>query len=140
MPAGDSGAWYCQAGGPPRRARVSGRKPLAKALFVTSEVINFDRHGRRAAYDRLQDAARLTRTWGDGYGYLMVATGRAELMVDPVMALWDAAALPPILEEAGGTFTDWQGNPSFQAGEGIATNGLLLDEVLTILSLPAVRS
>ena len=56
----------------------------------------------------------------------MVATGRADLMVDPVMALWDAAALPPILEEAGGTFTDWHGNPSYQAGEGIATNGLLL--------------
>ena len=73
-------------------------------------MINFDQTGRRAAYDRLQAAARLTRTWGDGYGYLMVATGRADVMVDPIMALWDAAALPPILEEAGGTFTDWRGN------------------------------
>jgi fructose-1,6-bisphosphatase/inositol monophosphatase family enzyme len=60
----------------------------------------------------------------------MVATGRAEVMVDPIMALWDAAAMPVILEEAGGTFTDWRGNPSYQAGEGIATNGLLLEEVL----------
>jgi histidinol-phosphatase len=124
------GAWYSQAGEPPRQACVSQRQPLANALFVTSEVINFERTGRRAAYDRLQAAARLTRTWGDGYGYLMVATGRADVMVDPIMALWDAAALPPILEEAGGTFTDWRGNPSFQAGEGIATNGLLLKEVL----------
>jgi len=87
----------------------------------------FDRTGRRAAYDRLQAAARLARTWGDGYGYLMVATGRAEVMVDPIMALWDAAPMPAILEEAGGTFTDWQGNRTYQAGEGIATNGLLLD-------------
>jgi histidinol phosphatase-like enzyme (inositol monophosphatase family) len=128
------GAWYLHAEQPPRRARVSARQPLAKALFVTSEVLTFDRAGRRAAYDRLQSAARLARTWGDGYGYLMVATGRAEVMVDPVMALWDAAALPTILEEAGGTFTDWQGNATYQAGEGIATNGLLLKEVLACVS------
>jgi histidinol-phosphatase len=125
-----SGAWYLHADRPPQRAHVSARQPLAKALFVTSEVINFDKTGRRGAYDRLQTAARLTRTWGDGYGYLMVATGRAEVMVDPIMAIWDAAPLPPILEEAGGTFTDWQGNPAYQAEEGIATNGLLLEEVL----------
>ena len=128
------GAWYACTDRPPRQARVSQRQPLAKSLFVTSEVINFDRTGRRAAYDRLQEAARLTRTWGDGYGYLMVATGRADVMVDPIMALWDAAALPPILEEAGGTFTDWQGNPVYQAGEGIATNGLVLTETLACIS------
>ena len=59
---------------------------------------------------RLQRAARLARTWGDGYGYLMVATGRAEVMIDPVVNLWDAAPLQPIIEEAGGQFTDWHGN------------------------------
>ncbi len=127
------GAWYVQAQQQPRRASVSQRQPLAKALFVTSEVINFDRHGRRAAYDCLQEASRLTRTWGDGYGYLMVATGRADVMVDPVMALWDAAAMPPILEEAGGTFTDWHGASTYQGCEGIATNGLLLPEVLRLV-------
>jgi histidinol-phosphatase len=127
------GAWYTQGDRPPTPARVSQRQPLAKALFVTSEVMSFDRVDRRPVYDRLQSAARLTRTWGDGYGYLMVATGRADVMVDPIMALWDAAAMPPILEEAGGTFCDWQGNPTYQAGEGIATNGLLLKEVLALV-------
>jgi histidinol-phosphatase len=127
------GAWYLHAEQPPRRAHVSTRPKLSKALFVTSEVINFDKTGRRGAYDRLQAAARLTRTWGDGYGYLMVATGRAEVMVDPIMALWDAAALPPVLEEAGGTFTDWRGNRTMHAGDGIATNGLLLEEVLELI-------
>jgi histidinol phosphatase-like enzyme (inositol monophosphatase family) len=129
------GAWYLQAGQPPRRANVSRRKSLSAALFVTSEVLSFDKTGRRAAFDRLQGAARLTRTWGDGYGYLMVATGRADVMVDPVMAIWDAAPLPPILEEAGGTFTDWRGNPSFQSGDGVATNGLLLAEVIKHLGV-----
>lgn len=127
------GAWYRQDQQQPRRARVSERQPLSKALFVTSEVLSFDKYNRRAAYDRLQSAARLTRTWGDGYGYMMVATGRADVVVDPIMALWDSAALPPILEEAGGTFTDWKGNPTHQAPEGIATNGLLLEEVLRVI-------
>jgi histidinol phosphatase-like enzyme (inositol monophosphatase family) len=127
------GAWYVQGDRSPTPARVSQHHPLSKALFVTSEVISFDRAGRRPVYDRLQSAARLTRTWGDGYGYLMVATGRADVMVDPIMALWDAAAMPPILEEAGGTFCDWHGIPTYQAGEGIATNGLLLNEVLAML-------
>ena len=127
------GAWYFVGHNKPKSARVSQRKPLAKALFVTSEVISFDRTGRRAVYDRLQAATRLTRTWGDCYGYLMVATGRADLMVDPVMAVWDAAALLPILEEAGGTFTDWQGRTTIYSNEGIATNGLILSEVLEIV-------
>jgi len=128
------GAWYVRANGAPRRASVSRQKSLEKALFLTSEVLSFDQTGRRAVFDRLQATAQLTRTWGDGYGYLMVATGRADLMVDPIMELWDAAALAPILEEAGGTFTDWRGNPTFQAGEGIATNGFLLEEVLAIVA------
>jgi histidinol-phosphatase len=55
-------------------------------------------------------------------------------MVDPVMAVWDAASLPPILEEAGGTFTDWRGNRAYRASEGVATNGPLLEEVLDRLS------
>jgi histidinol-phosphatase len=124
------GAWYVRGDLPPRRTRVSRRQGLAQALFVTSEVLSFDKTGRRTAYDRLQAASRLTRTWGDGYGYLMVATGRADVMIDPIMCPWDAIGLPSILEEAGGTFTDWRGNRTYQAGEGIATNGLLLEEVL----------
>lgn len=127
------GAWHVRADEPPRAARVSSRSSLANSLFLTSEVLTFDRFGRRFAFDRLQAAARLTRTWGDGYGYMMVATGRAEVMVDPAMAIWDAAPLQPILEEAGGTFTDWLGSPSYQAGEGVATNGVILHEVLQLL-------
>jgi fructose-1,6-bisphosphatase/inositol monophosphatase family enzyme len=70
------------------------------------------------------------RTWGDCYGYVLVATGRAEATLDPKMSIWDAAALLPILQEAGGTFTDWRGNPTIEGGEGIGTNGLVLPELL----------
>jgi histidinol-phosphatase len=127
------GAWYRQGDQPPRPAHVSQRHPLGESLFLTSEVRGFADTGRQSAYERLQAAARETRTWGDCYGYLMVATGRADVMIDPIMSLWDAAALQPILKEAGGTFTDWQGRPTIYSGEGIATNGLLLEEVLRLL-------
>ena len=90
--------------------------------------------GAAAAYNRLNAAAGLSRTWGDCYGYLLVATGRAELMVDPIMNVWDAAAIQPIIEEAGGTFTDWQGRPTIHSGEGLATNGRVLAEALPLLA------
>ena len=138
--ASGGGAWYVWGDRAPVEARVSRCPRLAEGVFLTSEVINFDHSGRRDVYDRLQAAARLTRTWGDCYGYLLLATGRADLMVDPIMEVWDAAALLPILEEAGGTFTDWQGRRTIHSGEGIATNGHLLDEVLAITrSRPSKR-
>ena len=124
------GAWYLQGEKPPRPARVSKTAALSQGLFLTSEVATFDEIGRRDVYHRLQAVARLSRSWGDCYGYLMVATGRAELMVDPVVALWDLAPLLPILEEAGGTFTDWQGRRTIHSGQAIATNGLVLEEAL----------
>ena len=126
------GAWYRRGGAAPVRASVSTKGTLAEGTFLTSDVGSFGKTGRGQVYDRLAAAARVSRTWGDCFGYLMVATGRAELMVDPIMNVWDAAALQPILEEAGGTYTDWQGRPTIHGGEGIATNGRVLDEVLAI--------
>jgi len=127
------GAWHLVGQAQPRAARVSDCPRLAEGLFVTSEVANFEDVGRRDVYDRLESAARLARSWGDGYGYLLVATGRAELMVDPKMEVWDAGPLPPILTEAGGTFTDWQGEVKTDSGQGFATNGRIFDEVMGIL-------
>ncbi len=127
------GAWYVEGQKQKRAARVSKKAPLSQGLFLTSEVATFDEIEGRDIYNRLQDTARLARTWGDCYGYLMVATGRAELMVDPMAAVWDLAPMLPILEEAGGTFTDWQGRRTIHSGQAIATNGLLLEEVLAVV-------
>lgn len=126
------GAWHFQRGESPRPARVSSRKELSDAIFITSQVDTFARRDAAEAYRQLESAAYVTRTWGDCYGYLLVATGRVDVMVDPMMSVWDAAALQPILEEAGGTFTDWQGNPTIHGGEGVGTNGHLLQQVLEI--------
>ncbi len=126
------GAWHRRGQQSPQRATVSKKETLANSVLCTSEVKTFHKTQRAAAFEQLQAAAWLTRTWGDGYGYLMVATGRAELMVDPKMSIWDCAALQPVIEEAGGTFTDWQGNPTIHAGEAVATNGRVYHEALAI--------
>jgi histidinol phosphatase-like enzyme (inositol monophosphatase family) len=126
------GAWYVRGNREAVRAHTSSKRRLADGLLCTSEVKTFGTVGRSQAYERLQAATWLTRTWGDCYGYLLVATGRAEVAIDPKMSLWDCAALQPVLEEAGGTFTDWQGQPTIYAPEAIATNGYVLDEVLAI--------
>ncbi len=128
------GGWFKRGDGAVRRTSVSRKARLADCLFCTSEVKNFGDRGRLPAYSRVQQAAWITRTWGDAYGYLLVATGRADVMIDPVMNVWDCAALAPVLEEAGGTFTDWRGSPTIHAGEAVATNGLILPEVLALLA------
>ena len=124
------GAWHAIGNRPPQPAKVSACRSLGEGLFLTSSIASFERVGRRDTFDRLLQSCKLTRTWGDCYGYLMIATGRAEVMIDPIVALWDMAALKPIIEEAGGRFTDWQGCPTIHSGQCIATNGLLHDEVL----------
>jgi len=126
------GAWYCNGGAPAQAARVSTCEALRDGLFVTSEIESFHQRDVVPVFRELQRRAYITRTWGDCYGYLLVATGRAEVMIDPAMSVWDAAALQPIMEEAGGTFTDWKGTPTIFHGEGIGTNRLVLDEVLSI--------
>jgi fructose-1,6-bisphosphatase/inositol monophosphatase family enzyme len=64
---------------------------------------------------------------------VLVATGRADVMLDPVMNLWDCAPLLPIMEEAGGKFTDWRGVRTASGGNAIATNGVLFDEVMSVI-------
>jgi histidinol-phosphatase len=88
---------------------------------------------RWRAWCRIAERAALARTWGDAYGYVLVATGRAEVMVDAVMHPWDTAALAPVITEAGGAFTDWQGAPTALGGSSIATNAALAAEVREIL-------
>lgn len=123
------GAWYQRGAAAAQRAHVSSRSALADAVVCASET-RFPTAARQAAYARIQQPARISRTWGDCYGYLLVATGRADVMLDPVMNVWDAAAVQPVVLEAGGTFTDWQGQPTIYTGDGIATNGHVLEAVL----------
>ena len=100
------------------------------ATIEESTVLTTDEHfrhapARRAAWNALADRALLSRSWGDCYGYLLVATGRAEVMVDGILSPWDAAAFHPIIDEAGGVLTDWTGKRTAFGGDAIASNGAL---------------
>jgi len=116
-----------------RRAQVSRTAGLKDALVSTTEMNLTGDAARAAALGRVLQAAGPGRTWGDCYGYVLVATGRADVMIDPAMHVWDCAALLPIIEEAGGRFTDWRGQRTIRGGDSVATNGLLHEGVLALL-------
>ena len=88
---------------------------------------------RAERWNLLAASVAVARTWGDCYGYLLVATGRAEIMVDDIVNPWDAAALQPIIEEAGGVFTGWNGVRTAFSGSAIATNAALAQTVRDLL-------
>jgi histidinol-phosphatase len=114
-------------------ARVSATTSLEQALVLSTDFGSCEGYGFGRAADELARRASIRRTWGDCYGYVLVATGRADVMLDPVMNVWDCAALLPVVTEAGGTFTDWNGISTIHGGNAIATNGILVDEVMKIV-------
>jgi len=117
------------------RCWVSSHPVLDKALVNTSSYETFTEKN----FERLKKTGAVMRTWGDGYGYFLVASGRAEAMVDPVCSVWDLAPIPIIIEEAGGKFSDLLGESALKLDQqannlnGLATNGLVHKDLLTTL-------
>lgn len=103
-----------------RAVRCRSTSRIEEATLLTSDPINPAKYQPRSNYDALQTRAKLVRTWGDCYGYLLVASGWADICVDPIMNPWDIAALVPIIRGAGGTITDWHGATPFPAESTIA--------------------
>jgi histidinol phosphatase-like enzyme (inositol monophosphatase family) len=122
------------------RAKVSSVANLRDAVVLTTDLATpvawGAAPGARSAIGQLASRGAIARTWGDCYGYVLVATGRAEAMVDPVLSVWDSAALQPIVEEAGGVFTDVRGIRTGLGGSAIATNAALADEVRALFASP----
>jgi histidinol-phosphatase len=116
-----------------RPAHVSGTAELRRAYISCTDFGSFEDYGKADAWNRLVRQTYARVGWSDAYGYLLVATGRLEAMLDPVMNPWDAGPFVPILREAGGYFGDWHGNPTLHAGEGLATNAALRDEIIAVL-------
>src|SRR5216683_6173969 len=109
--------------------RVAGWGPPRRDRFCPSHPNQFSN-----VMAELQRRFRTAKTWGDCYAYVLVATGRADVAIDQRMNTWDCAALMPIIEQAGGTFTDWKGNRTIRGGNAIATNGRLLEQTLEIIN------
>lgn len=124
-----------------RPARVSTVTRLEQACVCYTDVGGFWQTGRREPFERLGRRAYIRAGWSDAYGYMLVASGRAEVMLDPVMSVWDCGPFPPIFREAGGYFGDWKGQPTIYGGEAVATNLALLPDVLAALNgeVPAIE-
>jgi histidinol-phosphatase len=115
-----------------RRAYVSEVAALGKACICFTTWKNFS-HRDPMLFERLSASVYMLRGWSDAYGYLLVATGRAEAMLDPVMKIWDCGPFPVLLREAGGYFGSWQGEEGHTYGEGLACNTALKPELLALL-------
>jgi histidinol phosphatase-like enzyme (inositol monophosphatase family) len=132
------GCWWRPAGqaangGAEKRAHVSSVSPLAESLLLTTGYEYFAKAGKAGVYERCVKAVKMSRGWGDCYGQVLAATGRAEAVIEPVMHVWDCAPFLPIFSEAGGHFTDWKGNPTIAGGNSVSTNGKTHDEVLRLI-------
>ena len=124
-----AGCWWNDS-----RCSVSTISDISAATVLTSDLQFKAAPQRQQVWNELSDSAAVSRTWGDCYGYLLVATGRAEVMADPIVSAWDVAALMPLITEAGGAFTSWDGKETAFGGSAIATNGALSREVRDILT------
>jgi histidinol-phosphatase len=127
--ADDEGCWWNG-----RRSYVSKIDRLSEAFICFTSLRDMEKNGRSGAWTHLKNKAYELRGWSDAYGYLAVATGRAEAVLDPKMKIWDCGPFPPIFREAGGFFGNWQGIEGHTFGEALACNSNLLPVLLTILN------
>lgn len=121
----------CRLNGRPCRASTVDR--LDRSMVSFTNAASFEQHDRGREWQRILKATYHSVGWSDAYGHSLVATGRLELMLDPIMNSYDGGPFPVILREAGGFFGDWSGNETIYAGEAMSTTQTLLPEVMRIL-------
>jgi len=113
---------------------VSKNKSLDSALLLTTDYLNIEKYQDMEKFTKLMRKVKLARTWGNCYGYFMVATGMADIMIDPIMSIWDSAALIPVIKGTGGTITDYHGNNPMKGESIVAASGDLHSIVIDILN------
>jgi histidinol-phosphatase len=113
--------------------RVSAVSRVADAQLSINSLLDFDEHGYGNGGRVLSERCWRTRGFGDFWSHVLVAEGGVDIAAEPVVSIWDLAALQVIVEEAGGRFTDFSGRSTYEGGSAISTNGLLHDAVLGLL-------
>lgn len=113
---------------------VRGPRSLSEATLLTTDPTLIEQYKGIDGFERLRSQVGLYRGWGDCYGYLMVSSGRADIMVDPIMSLWDLAALVPVVRGAGGVITTWEGDDPMRGNSTVATIPSLHGQVIEILN------
>lgn len=116
-----------------RLVSVSTETDPARSVVSTTDWGRFAERRRAEAASRVAEAFWIRAGWGDAYGYMLVASGRIEAMLDPIVAPYDVAPFPAILSEAGGRFCDWSGRPNVHAGSGVGVSDGLADTLLDLL-------
>jgi histidinol phosphatase-like enzyme (inositol monophosphatase family) len=107
---------------------------LSEAILLTTDHLHIEKYQDAAKFDSLIRKVKLYRNWGDCFGYYLVATGFADVMVDPVMSVWDSMAVIPVIRGAGGIITDYYGNDPVKGNSIIASSKGLHSEVIKILN------
>jgi len=107
---------------------------LSEAMLLTTDVMSIGQYQKQKGFELLLEQTRLFRTWGDCYGYLLVASGGADIMLDPVMNPWDILPLIPIIRGANGVITTWSGTEASKGSSCVVANKRLHAQVLVILN------
>ena len=107
---------------------------LSKAILLTTDHLNIEKYQNKEKFDKLIQKVKLYRNWGDCYGYYLLATGYADIMIDPIMSPWDLLPLIPIITGAGGIITDYQGNDPVKGKSSIASSPQIHSEVISLLN------
>ncbi len=116
-----------------RKIHVSDVKSLAKAHVYYSSISWFKKAGHDRQFLDLVNLTERQRGFGDFYGFVMIAQGSGEIMVEHGVHAWDIASLAPLIEEAGGRMTAWDGKFDLDKPDVLASNGLLHEQALTII-------
>ena len=116
------------------KVKVRDCDDLSKAILLTTDQLNVEKYQKIKKFDELVHKVKLYRQWGDCYGYYLVATGYADIMIDPIMSVWDMMALIPVIRGAGGTITDYHGQDAVHGKSIIASGGKIHQRVIDILN------
>jgi histidinol phosphatase-like enzyme (inositol monophosphatase family) len=117
-----------------KKVKVRECKNLSESVLLTTDHLNIGQFQNLQAFENLMRQVKYYRMWGDCYGYYLVATGFADIMLDPIMSTWDLMALIPVIRGAGGNITDYYGKDPVKGNSIVATSGIIHDEVIKILN------
>ncbi len=116
------------------KVKVRECKNLSEAVLLTTDHLNIKKYQNIEKFNSLLEMVKLYRNWGDCYGYYLLATGYADIMIDPIMNVWDLMALIPIIEGAGGTITDYHGNDPVKGNSIIASSKKIHKNIINLLN------
>ncbi|HMN24705.1 MAG TPA: histidinol-phosphatase [Ignavibacteriaceae bacterium] len=116
------------------KTQIRNCSKISDATLLTTEHFNIGKYQNQKKFDELANKVKLYRNWGDCYGYYLLATGYADIMIDSIMSIWDSMALIPIINGAGGMITDYQGNDPIIGNSIVASNKSIHLEVIKNLN------